>query len=81
MTRRLTPVSWNTLVQRLRHLGFDGPYHGGKHYFMIRGGLRLTIPNPHTQDIGIALLKEILNRGGIRREEWLKADNKDREDH
>ena len=55
MTRRLTPVSWNTLVRRLHDLGFDGPYHGGKHYFMTRGEFRLTIPNPHAQDTGIPL--------------------------
>lgn len=71
MTRRLTPVSWNTMVRRLRDLRFDGPYRGGRHYFMTKGDLRLTIPNPHAQGIGIALLKEILNRGGISREEWL----------
>ncbi|MBM3234931.1 type II toxin-antitoxin system HicA family toxin [Candidatus Poribacteria bacterium] len=28
---RLTPVSWNELVQRLYHFGFEGPYRGGKH--------------------------------------------------
>jgi hypothetical protein len=71
MADRLTPVSWNTLVQRLRLLGFGGPYRGGKHHFMTKGTLRLTIPNPHSEDIGIALLKEILSRGGINRNEWL----------
>jgi hypothetical protein len=72
MSDRLTPVSWNTLLQRLRVLGFDGPYKGGRHYFMTKGSLRLTIPNPHSEDIGIPLLKEILNRAGIDRDEWLK---------
>ena len=65
------------MVRKLRALGFDGPYHGGKHHFMTKGELRLTIPNPHTHDIGIPLLKEILAQAGISREEWLKTDNED----
>ena len=73
MARRLTPVSWNTLVRSLHHLGFQGPYRGGKQYFMTKGDLRLTIPNPHAEDIGMPLLKEILARGDISREEWLKS--------
>jgi hypothetical protein len=72
MPDRLTPVSWNTLLQKLRALGFDGPYKGGKHYFMTKGNLRLIIPNPHSEDIGIPLLREILSRAGIDRDEWLK---------
>jgi len=62
-------------VRRLHDLGFDGPYRGGKHHFMTKGEFRLTIPNPHAQDIGIPLLTEILTRAGIRREEWLRAND------
>ena len=76
MTQRLTPISWNNLVGRLRNMGFDGPYRSGKHYFVTKGEFRLTIPNPHRQDIGVPLLKEILNRAGITHEEWLKANKK-----
>jgi len=32
-------LSWRRLVQRLRGLGFDGPYSGGRHLFMIKEGL------------------------------------------
>jgi predicted RNA binding protein YcfA (HicA-like mRNA interferase family) len=73
MSDRLTAVSWNTLVQKLRALGFDGPFKGGKHYFMTKESLRLTIPNLHSEDIGISLLKEILTRAGIDRDEWLMS--------
>ena len=75
MTERLAPVSWNTLVRRLRTLGFEGPYRSGKHHFMVKGEFRLTIPNPHTRDIGVPLLKEILTRAGISREEWLGSND------
>jgi len=59
------------LVRRLRRLGFQGPYWGGRHPFMVRGDLALVIPNPHRGDIGVELLQRILRRAEISREEWL----------
>jgi predicted RNA binding protein YcfA (HicA-like mRNA interferase family) len=75
VTERIASVSWNTLVRKLRTLGFDGPYRSGKHHFMIKSEFRLTIPNPHTRDIGVPLLKEILTRAGVSREEWLRPND------
>lgn len=66
------PVSWTELVKRLRRLGFEGPYRGGKHPYMVKESLVLTIPNPHRREIGVALLSRILKRAGVIREEWLK---------
>jgi predicted RNA binding protein YcfA (HicA-like mRNA interferase family) len=40
------------LIACLRRLGFTGPYAGGKHEFMQKGDLSLTIPNPHGREIG-----------------------------
>ena len=57
---KLKPISHKELVRKLRKLGFDGPYSGGKHLFMIKGNLTLTIPNPHGKDISVELLKRIL---------------------
>jgi len=51
----LTPVSRRKLIERLTQLGFDGPYTGGRHMFMLRGEHRLIIPNPHEEDIGVAI--------------------------
>ena len=68
---RLSPTSWVELVTRLRQFGFEGPYQGGKHPYMIKGNLVLTIPNPHRKEISIALLSCILRQAGITREEWL----------
>ena len=70
---RLTPVSWMDLVRRLRIFGFKGPYEGGKHPYMIKEELVLTIPNPHRQVIGVDLLQRILQRANISREEWLRV--------
>lgn len=58
------------LVRCLRILGFDGPYPGKKHQYMLKDGFKLTIPNPHQGDISKDLLAGILRQAGISREEW-----------
>lgn len=68
---KLNPVSWKVLVKRLKKLGFDGPYSGGKHPFMVKNDVVLTIPNPHKAVISVDLLSRILRQGKISREEWL----------
>jgi predicted RNA binding protein YcfA (HicA-like mRNA interferase family) len=68
---RLIPISWSKFVQRLRELGFDGPYAGGRHPYMQRGDITLIIPNPHQGDIGVGLLRRLLQQAGISRDEWL----------
>lgn len=74
MAGRFLPVSWRELVRRLRQLGFDGPYEGGKHPYMLRDDLTLTIPNPHRGEVSIDLLTRILRRAGITREAWLNTE-------
>lgn len=67
----LKPISWRKLVQQLRKFGFDGPHQEGKHPYMIKGDLTLTIPNPHDKDISIDLLARILRQAGIKRKDWV----------
>ena len=55
---KLSPVSFSELVRKLKSLDLEGPFSGGKHLFMIKGDPRLTISNPHRQDIGVDLLKK-----------------------
>lgn len=64
------PVKRRDLVAALRKLGFTGPYSGGKHEFMQRGNLVLTIPNPHRGDISRLLLPIVLKQAGVAREQW-----------
>lgn len=71
---KLMPVSWKQLVKRLKDLGFEGPFSGGKHPYMIKGDLVLTIPNPHRNEISVDLLSRILKQADIKREEWLKKE-------
>jgi predicted RNA binding protein YcfA (HicA-like mRNA interferase family) len=68
---KLAPVSWNMLVRRLRELGFEGPYAGGRHPQMRRGNVTVIIPNPHEGDIGGGFLARLLRQAGVSREEWL----------
>jgi len=68
---KLNPISWNDLVRRLRKFGFDGPYQQGKHPYMVRGSLVLTVPNPHKKEIGVDLLTRILKQAGVSRKNWL----------
>lgn len=69
---KLSPISHNDLIKRLKMFGFEGPHSGGKHLFMVKGNLRLTIPNPHKNKIDVDLLMRILRQAGITREEWIE---------
>ena len=67
------PVTRRKLIAALKRLGFAGPYSGGRHQFMVRLDTVLTIPNPHTGEIGVGLLAVILRQAGITRNEWEDA--------
>lgn len=63
-------ITHRELVSRFRKFGFDGPYSGGRHLFMVKGGLKIRIPNPHGKDIFAHLVNEILKQAGISKKEW-----------
>ena len=69
---KLGPISWRKLIRRLKALGFDGPYSGGRHVYMVRGEVALTVPNPHAGDISPDLLSRVLRQAEISRAQWLK---------
>ena len=70
---KISPISFNDLVKKLKIFGYKGPFSGGKHLFMIKDDIRLTIPNPHKKSgISIDLLIRILKNAEISKEEWLK---------
>ena len=56
----LGQIKRKDLVYYLKQVGFEGPYSSGKHQFMIKGNLSITIPNPHKGDIGVDFLVKIL---------------------
>lgn len=59
------------LVRKFRKLGFEGPYGGGRHLFMIKGTHKIRIPNPHqSKEVHISLVREILRQAGIDPKAW-----------
>lgn len=73
MTPSFGPISRTNLLKALRDLGFEGPFSGGKHQFVVRGNLALRIPNPHQREISKGLLVRILQQAKITKEEWVSA--------
>ncbi len=67
---KLGPIKRKKLIHYFHKFGFSGPFSGGKHQFMIKGDLRVRIPNPHQGDIGKNLLMRILIEAGINKEQW-----------
>lgn len=70
---RLAPISRREFIRRMLALGFDGPFAGGKHEFLIRDERRLILPNPHQGEISVALLTRLLRQAGVTREQWERA--------
>ena len=42
---RWTPCKRNVFLRRLRQLGFDGPFSGARHQFMVYQNRRLAVPS------------------------------------
>ncbi len=66
------PVKRKDLIKALRQAGFEGPYAGGKHEFLVKGEIRLILPNPHQSEISKDLLARILRQANVSRAEWEK---------
>jgi predicted RNA binding protein YcfA (HicA-like mRNA interferase family) len=64
------PLKRREFLRRLRARGWDGPFQKGSHPFMVKDGVRLTIPNPHRGDIDWSLTQRILRQAGISQKEW-----------
>jgi predicted RNA binding protein YcfA (HicA-like mRNA interferase family) len=71
---KLRPENPQNMVRKLRKLGFDGPYGGGKHVFMRHPqmGLKISVPIHKGRDIPGGTLRAILRQLGISVEEWSK---------
>jgi predicted RNA binding protein YcfA (HicA-like mRNA interferase family) len=69
----LNPVSRRELLRKLKKLGFEGPFAGGKHQWMRRDGLRLTIPNPHGGAIDPGFIRRLLRQASITLDEWMNT--------
>lgn len=70
---KISPCSRVELIRKLRKLGFEGPFGGGKHSYMKRGKYRQIIPNPHGKGVSSEFVREILKQAEITVNEWLSA--------
>ncbi len=65
------PISRKELIRRLRLLGWDGPFGGGKNMNMVNSnGRPIPIPNPHGGEIDWSLTKRILKQASIDTADW-----------
>jgi len=71
---KLKPEKPQAVVSKLRKLGFDGPYGGGKHVFMRhpQTGMKISVPIHKGMDIPVGTLGAIVRQLGISVEEWSK---------
>ena len=68
------PCKRRDFIRRLRRLGFDGPYSGTRHHFMVYKHHRLTIPSNVEYSVSqlrimIREVEEIMGRE-ITADEW-----------
>ncbi len=69
-----SPCKRNDFIGRLRRLGFDGPFAGSKHQFLIFENHRLTVPS--NSEFSVPQLRIMLLETGailgrdIAAEEW-----------
>jgi predicted RNA binding protein YcfA (HicA-like mRNA interferase family) len=71
---RLRPLKPDQVVRKLKRLGFEGPYPGGRHQRMVdtKTGKVIPVPFHKGRDVSVGLIREIINEVGISREDWLK---------
>ena len=71
---RWTPCKRRIFIKKLRALGFDGPYAGGNHYFLVYAQQRLAIPsNPEYSVPQLRMMLrevEVILGRAIAAEEW-----------
>ena len=71
---RWTPCKRRELIRRLRSLGFQGPFSGARHQFLVHGSHRLAIPSNEEYSVPqlrmmLHEVEEILQRA-MSIEEW-----------
>jgi len=71
---RWIPCKRREFIRRLRALGFDGPFSGARHQFLIQNENRLAIPS--NEEYSVPQLRMMLREAGfilgrdISLEEW-----------
>lgn len=71
---KLSPEKPSAVIRKLRRLGFEGPYGGGRHVFMRHPDSEIKIPvSMHKgRDVPVGTLASILKQAGVSLEDWLE---------
>jgi hypothetical protein len=64
------PAEWRDLVRKFRKLGFTGPIFRNGHPYMVKGKLKVKIPNNHHETITGPTVARSVERAGISDDEW-----------
>jgi predicted RNA binding protein YcfA (HicA-like mRNA interferase family) len=69
---KLLPEKPNEVIRKLRALGYEGPFSGGRHVFMRHPKTRHKIPVPYHKgkDIPKGTIREIIKELGITVKMW-----------
>ena len=60
---RWSPCKRNDFIRRLHRLGFQGPFMGGKHHFLVLRQARLAIPS--NDEYSVPQLKMMIREVGV----------------
>lgn len=71
---KLSPLKPREVIQKLRKLGYQGPFPGGRHVHMVhmKTGQVIPVPMHQGKDIAVGLIREIIRQTGITPDEWLQ---------
>jgi predicted RNA binding protein YcfA (HicA-like mRNA interferase family) len=71
---KLTPLKSRQVIDKLRALGFEGPFAGGRHSRMVHRetGKIIPIPIHGGKDVSVGLIRSIIRDLGITPDEWLE---------
>jgi len=69
---KLRPIPAREVIRKLRVLGYDGPFPGGKHPVMrhSRTGQKITVPTHGGRDLPLGTLRAILRAAAVDVETW-----------
>lgn len=69
---RLSPEKSRVVIKKLRALGFEGPFSGGRHLFMRHPNskVKIPIPMPQGKDIPRGTVRAIIKQAGITVDDW-----------
>lgn len=69
---KLTPIPAREVIRRLRLLGYEGPFEGGKHLVMRHPetGTKISVPFHANRDLPIGTLRTIVTAAKVSVEKW-----------